>query len=382
MKVKSNKEVHIRAFEPYRRTNNLKVILKPSFELEVEEVEGESVEEGEGDNNITSSKWYKDKNGDYYWSGGFEKITQTIFNSTSQTNIRTTQRTDSEHFFKTSPDEILTPVNLNTGLEIDNSIKDTRGVNVTIGIMDHPIPKLIKHFQNRISYIQNGGTIQDSHSLKLASIIGSNSEITDKGIIGIAPLSSILSIPIFINGDFQTGFYINAINKTIEKYKDSQVLLVVNLSLSIASKELISELEPHLVKLTDLFPVIASAGQDTELLSDKTLQWPARINNVISVGSISADFLRNNPQAHFNGDLDILMPDFSYPAHNLSPPPEFTRIREDSAATAAISAISSLIISKKGFLSKEQLLSSIDEISVGYNQLEGVFPFKPINPKK
>ena len=70
LKLKAIKNVHIRTEAPERKENNLKgVIYKDKiFECEVEVIEGKTGEEGN-----SNKTWYKDRNGDYLWSGKIEK---------------------------------------------------------------------------------------------------------------------------------------------------------------------------------------------------------------------------------------------------------------------------------------------------------------------
>ncbi|UII29177.1 hypothetical protein LVD15_12330 [Fulvivirga maritima] len=70
MKVRSVREVFIRAKEPFVHEWNKKGILYAKQELQVvKEVKGGAIQ---GNNT-----WYEDKNGDYYWSGGFQKMRRT-----------------------------------------------------------------------------------------------------------------------------------------------------------------------------------------------------------------------------------------------------------------------------------------------------------------
>jgi subtilisin family serine protease len=118
MKVKGNKEVNIRAFEPYRKSNNLKGILKPGFEIEVEEVDGEEITEGEGLNQIRSNKWYKDKNGDFYWSGGFEDLNS-----------------------RKSESQVIDKFNYLENVVFNRKYLQTRGTGVTIAVLDTGVYK-------------------------------------------------------------------------------------------------------------------------------------------------------------------------------------------------------------------------------------------------
>jgi hypothetical protein len=64
MKAKSAREVFIRSGGPLGSESNRKGIIYPGFEVDViDTVKGQSIE--------GNDEWYVDKNGDFYWSGGF-----------------------------------------------------------------------------------------------------------------------------------------------------------------------------------------------------------------------------------------------------------------------------------------------------------------------
>ncbi len=75
IKLKAIRNVNIRKDAPKAMDNNLKgVIYKgQEFELNVEEIEDDTCDSISG-----NRKWYKDANGDYLWSGGFEVINSNI----------------------------------------------------------------------------------------------------------------------------------------------------------------------------------------------------------------------------------------------------------------------------------------------------------------
>jgi hypothetical protein len=128
IKVKSNKKVNIRAFEPYQRSNNLKGELNAGFEIEVEEVEGQYIEEGEGLDKIASSKWYKDKNGDYYWSGGFEQNNlldseKNVKSKTTHVNTNTNFSNILKECFDYQSMILKKNINLNEAIQISSNYK-------------------------------------------------------------------------------------------------------------------------------------------------------------------------------------------------------------------------------------------------------------------
>jgi hypothetical protein len=384
MKVKSNKEVNIRAFEPYRKSNNLKGILKPGFEIEVEPVDGEEITDGEGVNQIRSKKWYKDKNGDFYWSGGFENFKTDNSQSNDrdnqpQTNISVNQINKIyrfENYFSEPNNSLLKNFNLNQLLDVDDSIKANEGEGISIGIMDHPFENLNNIFQTRITHLLNGGVVQSFHGIQMASLIGAYDPISPV-YKSLCPKCNIISLPVVIGGKKNNQFFINIINKITENYQPFQ--WIINASLSIKSIG-IDTLRPSFSQLSENFIVIAAAGQDNELLEDKEIQWPASLKSVISVGTISQKFKDNNPRPLFNNNLDVLLPENTYPAFNYKITNKYKSVKGDSSATAIISGLTALLIRKNGVLTKNSVVEKILEQSVSYKDSDLTI-IKPINPK-
>jgi hypothetical protein len=385
IKVKSNKKVNIRAFEPYQRSNNLKGELNAGFEIEVEEVEGQYIEEGEGLDKIASSKWYKDKNGDYYWSGGFEQNNlldseKNVKSKTTHVNTNTNFSNILKECFDYQSMILKKNINLNEAIQISSTYKESKGKDTTIAILDHPFQNTNEIFQNRYSALINGGDIQGYHGLQMASIIGADDKNANPRFTSLCPESKILSAPIIINGSGSIDFYKNAITKLL-KLK-SQKPMVINVSLTIKDVAIQSELASYFIELAENYIVVAAAGQDEELLQNKELQWPAKLNNVIAVGSIKENFIKAHPNTSFNNSLDILMPEFDYPAFNFRPPPEFKPVKADSAATAVISSVAAMILNVHGAINKQSMVELLHKECLNFSTLNNLEVFKPINPKK
>ncbi len=385
MKVKSIKEVHIRTVEPYIKNYNKKGVLFPGFEIEVEEVDGEEIIEGEGANQIRSKKWYKDKNGDFYWSGGFEKLKTDNSQSNNtenqpQANVSADQINKIyrfENYFSEPNNLLVKDFNLSQLLEVDDSIKTNEGEGINIGIMDHPFENLNNIFQTRISKLLNGGEVQSFHGIQMASLIGAFDPFSPV-YNSLCPKCNIISLPIAINGEKSNQFIINIINEIYKNYQPYQ--LIINISFSIKPTD-IDVLMPHFIKLSENYTVVAAAGQNNELLEDKEIQWPASLESVISVGTISQNFKNNNKNPLFNSKLDILLPENKYPAFNYEISNKYKSVGGDSSATAIISGLTALLIKKENtVLTKNSVVEKILEQSVSYRDSDLTI-IKPINPK-
>lgn len=378
--LKTINDVFIRSKKPERNKDNLKGIIYKGFEVTVKDKE---IQGKPGEDNNPNTKWYEDLNGDYLWSGGFEKevgvvddfypileekipkdFQKYIFDRFNQNNYRLSKR-----------------LNYNTLLDIDIDLKNTKGIGTSIGILDNPIPLSKDFFQSRLEILINGGVIQNTHGIRMASLIGSNNQnINSFGITGVAPLCNLISIPIVINGDHTIENYLNALRKLTLKYKSK--FLIINASFEIKKAYLKNEDILHFFKtLSSNYIVIACAGQDEELLKRNTIQYPASLKTVISVGTISNQFCKNYSKDDINNDVDILLPEFIYASYNHKEP-LIIPSSGDSSATAIVTGITSLICSRYDFIDKCSIVDKILENSIAFSHLQNLKLFKPINPKK
>ncbi len=176
--LKASKDINIREKLPQISINNLKGVLHKDFSVSL-------VEEWEGDKHtedgVSSNKWYKDKNGDFYWSGGFDREGYT------------------------SKPRNFTDLKVNeTGLQwwhhTNYNIKHiweeygTRGKGVKIAILDTGVDQNHPIINNpsRLSSIQTLTNIKDvsrtdPHGTSVSSVIIANSN----KLVGIAPESVV-----------------------------------------------------------------------------------------------------------------------------------------------------------------------------------------------
>lgn len=277
MKVKAAKDVHIRSGEATRNGNaNLKGILHKGFSIEVVETktDGEDID--------GNSIWYRDKNGDWYWSGGFpsKELSSPI------------------PHFKVDPnfpnlEMILTfKEALNDWWIKDFNIQKiwkkyaTIGSNANVAVLDsgycsgHPLAnnKLITGW----NYKTNNSDFDDEngHGTSVVSVINN---FNDK-ILGVAPGASI-----FIAKGSTTGpvFFINALNEIAKN--DDVDIISISYDYSTTNKIFAKYLEPFKEAIARnnaklIFASVGNYGQESSFDV-----FPAQFTNVIGVGSINKD---------------------------------------------------------------------------------------------
>lgn len=371
MKAKADKEVHIRIGIPYQNNDNKKGVLYPGFEIEVvEQVEGQNID----DNNI----WFKDRNGDFYWSGGFNgysKKTEIIKSKSFQKFI--------EGRFNRITKELLGPINYNELLNIEDSIKKNRGIDTKVAILDYPIKKWDEIFNSRI--IEDDFDIKrigGSHGTLLASIIGANQR-SNKGITGLAPLCNLIQLPLFYSykgKNIDENQILSFLNNHFQDEK-----LIINASLAYVEDEITENIISFYNKLAKKHILVASAGENKQLLTEYQLQFPSRLNNIISVGVINQEFLEENKNPIFNNGLDIIIKDFSYIGTTHKADNFYDFIQRDSAATAIVSGVISLLLSALNedlnSLNKKFILKKLHECCISFKEAKNNHQLTLINPK-
>nr|WP_321406499.1 N-acetylmuramoyl-L-alanine amidase [uncultured Carboxylicivirga sp.] len=373
--VKTTSRLNIRAGKPttkapvHRTVDANTILTYTHYTLDGESVNG-------------NSKWYKDEEGNYYWSGCVrnKKDEELLdLDSKSLSKELVTTISESPYYFKDFVNDdqntLIRNFDLNQLLDVDEAIKRNDGDGVNVGIMDHPFEDIFEIFSDRVESILNGGDVQSFHGIQMASIIGAK-YTSNPEYKSICSKCKLISLPVVIEGRKDPQFFIDVIDKILSQFEPGNI--IINASLSV-KKDDISLLESHFLKLSEKYIVIASAGQDNELLNDNEIQWPARLDNVLSVGSISKSFFEANPNPSFNSRLDILLPENRYPAFNYKVNPKYKSVAGDSSATAIITGLSTLLTNKYGNIGKSRLLELIKEQSVGYKEAD-LSVIKPIKP--
>jgi hypothetical protein len=196
---------------------------------------------------------------------------------------------------------ILEPIDYNFLLNINESIKQTKGRGVTIGILDHAISRNIK-LKNEIIRPFNVEKPAMSHGSFIAGIIAGTSQI-----LGIAPDATIIELPIYDEfGNIQEEEVIDRIFEFINSFP-KKIILNVSQSLGKEFIERFSGLENAII--------VASAKTNDKLINAE-LVIPANLSNVVSVGSITQDFRNQNETISFNPRLDFILPVFKYVSYS------------------------------------------------------------------
>ncbi|MGA2405863.1 MAG: S8/S53 family peptidase [Bacteroidales bacterium] len=343
MKVKSIQEVEIRTNTPSVTDSNKKGILNPGFELEVFEIiEGQAI----SGNNI----WYKDKNGDFLWSGGFEKY-----------------NTDSKTF------DSKEMIDYNAQLiGLSDEVKKTQGNQAVIAILDTGVYTQHSSLVGKVdqySFISSSDiTDKDGHGTSCASIISSISN-ENFNLSGIANQAQIISCKIAEN---RTDFESQTVLKALEFLKNQGNIDVVNMSFQIAS----TQTEVEISKTISEFPkttVFVAACRNNDKLFKSYLSFPASNNEIIAVGQIAKQTLIEyvSKGEAFNKDIDFLMEFMSYLTAGIEDADNIDSQIGSSFSSSLISGLCALIISyfkqNKIAYDREKIKTEIQKISQKIN---------------
>ncbi|MEP1035630.1 S8 family serine peptidase [Ekhidna sp.] len=225
MKVKATKDVHIRSGEAKRNGNsNLKGTLHKGFSIEVIETKND------GEDIDGNSIWYKDKNGDWYWSGGFESNQSS--NGIGSEEYWWLNDFNVDVFWKSGyrGSGIKLAV-LDTGLSIphpdlniypENIIDVSNSFNGTMDMTGHGthVTGIIKASHNRIGVLGIAPEI-DLYFGKITGDMGDHPDLLAKGINwGISKDVDIISI----SKGFQLGS--NELKRAVMLAIENEILLV------------------------------------------------------------------------------------------------------------------------------------------------------------
>lgn len=267
LKLRAIKNVNIRTGKPERTSDNLKGIIYKGqeFEIEVEEIEGK-----EGKDKNSNKTWYKDRNGDYLWSGGFEVVDMEEKDTQFPWWIK---EIGINQIWKKTKGKDVTVITLDTGY---------------IQLPELPIDNIItRSIFTEENTNEENGIDNDGHGTLMASIIASNSEKFN----GIAPKCNLISIKIFKNNSDSKNNWNNFMKglDIIKGIVEEDKVYIVNCSCAgIADNETISKIQAKVDDLSNKFNIvfICAAGNDYTYINPNIT--PARkINNVISIAGIN-----------------------------------------------------------------------------------------------
>jgi len=257
MIVTAKNNVNIRANEPARSKSNLKGQLYKGFSIEVENTR----KNGEPING--NSTWYQDKNGDWYWSGGFDSIRPSY---TDKDQRKVSPLDWWHHEFEIQ--KLWT--------ELGN-----RGENATIGILDSGIDRNHPYFNSSqitgSSVLSNPSDYSDNwgHGTQVASILLANGE----RMIGIAPSAKLHMVKIFNSN----GAIVENLANGIMEMNDVDIICISQTLSSLHNTQDKDSIQQALNSIDCKLVVCACGNSNRRDIFEENL--PAALENTISVAS-------------------------------------------------------------------------------------------------
>ncbi len=262
------KELHIRKAAPRLLRDNVAGVLYPNFVIDaVDEVAGDSY----SDQYINSDIWLKDGNGFYYWKGGIQG-----FDGLGPAGTKT--------------------INYNTLINIPEHIKETKGKEVVIAIVDtgcYKHPALNDAIKAGHNWDLNTGdatnwndTSNLGHGTRVAGIIASNG--VGSSVTGVAPEAKILVVRVASNKTVTAEPVIKALEWLLDDSRTDYIKPdIINLSLEFWPGTLEKQFSRifSTIRSREIW-VFAAAPEGAALFSTGML-YPARDNNVLSVGALN-----------------------------------------------------------------------------------------------
>ncbi|WP_276135179.1 S8 family peptidase [Polluticoccus soli] len=182
-------------------------------------------------------------------------------------------------------------VNYNRVLSsIPASIRDTRGRNITVAVLDDGLDPIHPDFSgayNNITDTTSGQPLAadiNQHGTPVAGIIGARSASPSNGITGVAPECKLLPVRIINGADASPKYVIAGI-----KYAIQQGANIINISRAMPFDDELNQLITDTVNNKNII-VVAAAG-DGKLMLPQYRPFPASSNACIAVGSAMPAFL-------------------------------------------------------------------------------------------
>ena len=239
--------------------------------------------------NPSLGKWYKDRDGFFYWGGGVQLKTSAVASTVIDV-----------------PSGIVNYQKLFNAL--DTIWFSQKGKNVKVAILDtgffldHPD---FSHLKNSVIVKDFGENINASdklgHGTHILGLLAGNGSGME-GIIGLVPEAEYFLYKVVRdNIGFIDVFAAAAIEDSI-----AQGVNIINLSFNVPSSPG-SLLDRAIQKaISNKIQVVAAAGENADLIQER-LVFPAQFSGVISVGVVDK-FFADHLNLPFNPMLDFLMP--------------------------------------------------------------------------
>lgn len=272
-----------------------------------------------GDKYENIDTWFKDEAGNYYWSGGINNLIER----SSSLDLDFQRLIDSA----LDGQRLISGIDYNALLELDNSLKSGGGENVIIGILDHPISTSINLSNNIIRPFHIADPLFNFHANFISGIIAGT-----RGIAGISGKVKIMELPIFNERGSSSGIDIDRVIKFVNDF-DQPMILNISVSMDSRFNESIKNLRKDVI-------VVASAGIDERLSSENKLFHPSTQENVIAVGAVN----KISARPVISNKVDFILPNFNYISYGKNMD-LFASEKGDSFSCAVVSSIIALLIS-------------------------------------
>jgi subtilisin family serine protease len=317
MKVTITKYLNVRVGSPSVNAPSYQY-LAPGSELEVD---GEL---HKGDPYKGIDTWLKDAANNYYWSGG------TDYQIALNGRLQNLNNSSSVLF------------NYNSQLKISTKYKSTKGENSLVAIIDTgcymhtAIKDSIKYSYDVFSKskIQNDEST-NAHGTFLAGLIAA-SEIKGNKIVGVAPKAQLIIVKAIKNNQVFAQQVLDALN-WIDGLSPAPD--VINMSLDFNPGEQENKFLAVFESLWRKNVAILAAAQDGIQLYYNSIFYPAKVNNIVGVGSLSINDIQNGT---INSHVDFVLPNLSFTSLN-NFPDDYKTLDGSSMATAIVAGCFALM---------------------------------------
>lgn len=326
MKLTVTKHLNVRVGEPSVNAPCYQY-LAPGTELKVD---GKLYN---GDNYDGISTWYKDKADNYYWSGGVKEPNQIVIQKEDQGSF-------SEAILKYSGD----------------------GSGIGVAILDSGIDLNHVHLKKRIKNYESfleGKPLKNisHHGTQVAGIITSDDNRVTRN------KSDIYCMRVANNKNFIDNYAVQLALKKIDDSVLNTHIKILNMSINIISIY-VSRIQPIINSLLDkgIIAVVA-AGENGQL------NEISRLENVIKVGVFSQNSYERLKEKGIPKDYSFAFLDIPIPSYKVGGSEIDSKIDNDSAYCAFVSAILSREWSNKLPSKKTRLEDAISFLSNNSIQL-------------
>lgn len=343
--LKAPQKIRIRAEVPEAREDNLKGYLHKGFSVEfIEEWQGQEVSE----DSVTSDIWYKDKNGDFYWSGGFGIASPPVESSFMYSDYLDT-------------------------LSGFGQLKDIDCSEITIAVLDSGINLDLEDLNSALITSESKDYIDEDsledlngHGSHVSGIICGRGE----GVFGLAKNSNLITHKIMT----KTGVVVSgAVNASLNDLSQKNSVQIINMSFNMDVAEY-DAMNTLCKQLSDSGKILVAAANeyDSQLLQGAFV--PAYSDNVISVGVFSNEIFENT-LSEIHSSFDYLMPKTSF--YSTEKKPQNYGYKSGSSMNCAfVSGLIAMLLAENPSMDMNDIRNALDQNSTPFNELT-IYSDKP-----